>query len=286
LGQNSFNHHLDPLRIRREGTGKPPLQSAESHQIEEKEKDEDKKKETGTETDTGIKVNGQTLWRDSNGNRYYYVNGDTKSPFISVEQKDGSFKWSTKEAMLNPPKPGSYGEIGMIEHNGNLSTMYQLPNGSRAFSDGESWLQANKGDTSFTRTEQISMRDQYGNTLKQEPRVGHTEPWRTGGGGSQGEMFPNRGTIGGGGAGGYNVDSAVNEFINSPGSSQGRDTQTIGQMRQFLETLPPEGLDRFMGDAAKAAHDYNYYQGNGQLCIGCGMATVFDEGNLDVSRYK
>lgn len=140
------------------------------------EDEEEKNKEQ--EKDTGIKVNGQTLWQDANGNRYYYVNGDKKSPFISVEQKDGSFAWSTKKAMLNPVQAGQYGELGMIETlDGKLSTIYQLPDGSRAFSNGESWFKMNPGKDSFTQTETISFKNGSG-TLTQYPAVGKTEPYK------------------------------------------------------------------------------------------------------------
>jgi hypothetical protein len=204
---SSFSaHHVLPQSVGMKQNQKPLAKSGGSNihgKPPEEEKDEEKKEEPGKETDTGIKVNGQTLWKDAKGNRYYYVNGDRNSPFISVEQENGSFKWSTKDAMLNPPEPGSYGQIGMIEHNGNLATMYQLPDGSRAFSDGESWLQANKGDTSFTRTEQISFQE-GSNITNQGPGAGYKEPWTTGGRGSdpfagQGkpDMFPSNNPPGG-----------------------------------------------------------------------------------------
>jgi hypothetical protein len=133
----------------------------------------------------GTTVNGQTLWQDGKGNKYYYINGDKNSPFISVEQPDGNFKWSTKNAMLDPVKPGQYGEIGIIETNGTLSKMYQLPDGSKAFVSGDSWLKSNPGQNSFTQVDKLTFRD-GDNTLTQSPRVGYTEPYKFGGSGGSG----------------------------------------------------------------------------------------------------
>ncbi len=125
----------------------------------EEEKKEDEKKK-GEEKDTGIKVNGQTLWEDGNRNRYYYVNGDKNSPFISVEQKDGSFKWSTKNAMLNKAAPaGGLKQIGMIEtSNGKLAVMYETAGGGRAFSNGSSWFETGKGQNSFTQVDKLTVK--------------------------------------------------------------------------------------------------------------------------------
>lgn len=191
--------------------------------------------------------------------------------------------------MLNPPEPGSYGQIGMIEHNGNLATMYQLPDGSRAFSDGESWLQANKGDTSFTRTEQISFQE-GSNITNQGPGAGYTEPWRTGGGGNdpsggrgQGEMFPNRGPIGGGGGRSYTVYQAVDEFIKSP-ASYGTDGTTdygkVLKVQRYLEGLSPQELNTFMNNATENAVRNQYFNREGGICIGCGVGTIYP-GNLE-----
>jgi hypothetical protein len=247
----------------------------------EKEKDSEKK-----ETDTGIKVNGQTLWEDANGNRYYYVNGDKTSPFISVEQKDGSFKWSTKNAMLNPVGAGEYGELGMIESNGKLSTMYQLPDGSRAFSNGESWFKANPGENSFTQTDKISFKDR-GSTLTQGPRAGTTEPYKFGGGsdkvfgGKQPEMFPNNNNVpsgglpSGGGVGRFTPSSAMNEFVKSP---YGNNTDLHVPMQSYLNGLSSEGLNRFMADARTTALKFGYSQDSGATpCIGCGMGHLWKE---------
>jgi hypothetical protein len=203
------------------------------------EKKEDKTE--GEEKDTGIKVNGQTLWEDSKGNRYYYVNGDKTSPFISVEQADGSFKWSTKNAMLDPVKPGQYGEIGMIETNGKLSTMYQLPDGSQVFRDGEMWKISQPGKNSFTATDKISFPNGSG-TLTQYPGVGVTEPYKfgggTGGGGGSDALFggtkPAGGEFGGSGGGG-------NVSATSGGGGSSRPS-TVGLLEpSFCPTDPPKG---------------------------------------------
>jgi hypothetical protein len=252
---------------------------------EEKDKKDEKKDEKKGEKDTGVKVNGQTLWEDADGNRYYYVNGDKSSPFISVEQADGSFKWSTKDAMLNPPKPGEYGQIGMIESNGKLSTMYQLPDGSRAFSNGESWFKTNPGENSFTQTDKISFKDGSG-TLTQSPRVGQTEPYKYGGGnndifgGKQPEMFPNNNNVpsgglpSGGGAGSFTPSSAMHEFVTSP---YGSNTNLHAPMQTYLNGLSQEGLNRFMADARTAAIVNKFSQDGGRTpCIGCGMGHLWE----------
>jgi hypothetical protein len=121
----------------------------------EKEKDSEKK-----EKDTGIKVNGQTLWEDAKGNRYYYINGDKNSPFISVQQPDGSFKWSTMDTMLNKAAPANgLKQIGMIEtSNGKLAVMYETAGGGRAFSNGSNWFETGKGQNSFSQVDKLTVK--------------------------------------------------------------------------------------------------------------------------------
>lgn len=138
--------------------------SGSTHGILQKPRDDKDKKEdeqsNGEEKDTGIKVNGQTLWEDSKGNRYYYINGDKSSPFISVQQPDGNFKWSTMDAMLNKPAPANgLRQIGMIETtNGKLAVMYETAGGGKAFSNGSSWFEAAKGQNSFAQVDKLTVR--------------------------------------------------------------------------------------------------------------------------------
>lgn len=101
----------------------------------------------------GTKVNGHQLFvRD--GHRFYYPNGDTKSNFVSVQQPDGSFKWTTKDAMLTPNGNNFRGnqphQIGSVETlNGKLAAMYTFPDGSKAYFDGSDWHQQQRGTDTF-----------------------------------------------------------------------------------------------------------------------------------------
>jgi|GEM_PF-6652129 len=101
----------------------------------------------------GTKVNGQQLF-ERDGHRFYYPNGDTGSKFVSVQQPDGSFKWTTKDAMLTPNGNNFRGnqphQIGSIETlNGKIAAMYQFPDGSRGYFDGRDWHVKQVGSDSF-----------------------------------------------------------------------------------------------------------------------------------------
>jgi hypothetical protein len=101
----------------------------------------------------GTTVNGQMLF-ERDGHRFYYPNGDTKSNFVSVQQPDGSFKWTTKDAMLAPGGNGFRGnqpyQVGSIETlNGRLAAMYKFPDGRTAYFDGRDWHQKAIGEDTF-----------------------------------------------------------------------------------------------------------------------------------------
>lgn len=101
----------------------------------------------------GTKVNGRQLF-ERDGHRFYYPDGDTKSNFVSVRQSDGSFKRTTKDAMLTPNGNGFRGnqpyQVGSVETlNGKLAAMYKFPDGSAAYFDGADWHQKKAGEDSF-----------------------------------------------------------------------------------------------------------------------------------------
>ncbi len=145
------------------GSGTHGIRNTDPRNQKDQEK-EQKDQEKGEEKQVpGVTVNGQPLYEtkmpDGTTQRYYYVNGDKTSPFISAEQKDGSFKWSTKNAMLGKTGtgPGGLTELGMIEtSNGKLGVMYQTPDGGRAFSDGSKWFSSPSGQNSFTQSDVLT----------------------------------------------------------------------------------------------------------------------------------
>ena len=119
----------------------------------------------------GTKVNGQQLF-ERDGHRFYYPDGDTKSNFVSVQQPDGSFKWTTKEAMLAPNGNNFRGnqphQISSIETtNGKLAAMYAFPDGSKAYFDGKDWHQKKMGEDTFKTVagSRISFRGAGGNEV-------------------------------------------------------------------------------------------------------------------------
>ena len=119
----------------------------------------------------GTKVNGRQLF-ERDGHRFYYPDGDTKSNFVSVQQSDGSFKRTTKDAMLTPNGNGFRGnqpyQVGSVETlNGKLAAMYKFPDGSAAYFDGADWHQKKAGEASFKTIKgpRLSFRSRAGNEV-------------------------------------------------------------------------------------------------------------------------
>jgi hypothetical protein len=159
---------------------------AQKQMPEEKndEKNDQAKKDVAEKVVQGITVNNQPLYEqtvDGKNYRYYYVNGDTKSPFISMEKADGSFEWTTKNTMLgkNTVDLNGMREIGMIETSGQLSKMYELPNGGRAFKNGDLWSSSAKGENSFSTSKTVTGQQFNSNFLREtkaKQAVWRTDP--------------------------------------------------------------------------------------------------------------